>query len=76
MSRMKEKTRILGGIFIAFAFGCNIGASVLTAQLFGAKKYGEMKTAVLTSLIASCVTCILLIRMEKLYEDLLPYLES
>lgn len=26
-------------IFIAFAFGCNIGASVLTAQLFGAKKY-------------------------------------
>ena len=47
-------------IFIAFAFGCNIGASVLTAQLFGAKKYGEMKTGVLTSLIASCATCAVL----------------
>ena len=47
-------------IFIAFAFGCNIGASVLTAQLFGAKRYGEMKTGIVTSLIASCVTCAVL----------------
>ena len=44
-------------IFIAFAFGCNIGASVLIAQLFGARRYGEMKTGVSTSLIASCATC-------------------
>ena len=56
-------------IFIAFAFGCNIGASVLTAQLFGAKKYGEMKTAVLTSLIASCVTCILLMAAGMIFCD-------
>ena len=26
-------------IFIAFAFGCNIGCSVIVSQLFGAKKY-------------------------------------
>lgn len=47
-------------IFIAFAFGCNIGCSVVTAQLFGAKKYGEMKTAVYTTLIASGVLCVVL----------------
>ena len=31
-------------LFIAVAFGCNIGCSVVTAQKFGAKQYGEMKT--------------------------------
>ncbi len=56
-------------IFIAFAFGCNIGASVLTAQLFGAKQYGEMKTGVLTSLIASCVTCAALMCVGILFCD-------
>ena len=35
-------------IFIAFAFGCNIGCSVIVSQFFGAKNYGEMKTAVYT----------------------------
>lgn len=44
-------------IFIAFAFGCNIGCSVIVSQLFGAKKYSEMKTAVYTTLIASGVLC-------------------
>lgn len=44
-------------IFIAFAFGCNIGCSVIVSQLFGAKKYGDMKTAVYTTLIASAVLC-------------------
>ena len=36
-------------IFIAFAFGCNIGCSVIISQLFGAKQYAEMKTAVKTA---------------------------
>lgn len=44
-------------IFIAFAFGCNIGCSVIVSQLFGAKKYQEMKTAVYTAMIASAVLC-------------------
>ena len=47
-------------IFIAFAFGCNIGCSVIVSQLFGAKKLGEMKTAVYTTFIASAVLCALL----------------
>lgn len=44
-------------VFIAFAFGCNIGCSVIVSQLFGAKDYNRMKTAVYTTLIASAVLC-------------------
>ena len=44
-------------IFIAFAFGCNIGCSVIVSQFFGAKDYGRMKTAVSTACIASAVLC-------------------
>lgn len=44
-------------IFIAFAFGCNIGCSVIVSRLFGEKEFGEMKTAVYTSLIATGVLC-------------------
>lgn len=44
-------------IFIAFAFGCNIGCSVIVSQLYGAKKYAELKTAVYTTLIAVGVLC-------------------
>lgn len=44
-------------IFIAFAFGCNIGCSVIVSRLFGSKKYGEMKTAVYTTMISSAILC-------------------
>lgn len=44
-------------IFIAFAFGCNMGCSVIVSQLFGAKKYGRLKTAVTTTCIFSAVLC-------------------
>lgn len=44
-------------IFIAFAFGCNIGCSVVVSQLFGAKEYGRLKTAVSTTCIFSAVLC-------------------
>lgn len=44
-------------IFIAFAFGCNIGCSVIVSQFFGAKKINEMKTTVYTSFLASAVLC-------------------
>lgn len=47
-------------IFIAFAFGCNIGCSVIVSRLFGAKEYSDMKTAVYTSLIAIGVLCVAL----------------
>ena len=47
-------------IFIAFAFGCNMGCSVVVSNLFGAKKYKEMKTAVYTACIFSGVVCVFL----------------
>lgn len=40
-------------IFMAIAVGSNIGCSVVISRLFGAKAYGEMKTAVSTTLITS-----------------------
>ena len=39
-------------IFMAVAVGCNIGCSVVISQLFGAKAYRKMKTAVFTTLSA------------------------
>ncbi|MCD7818896.1 MAG: MATE family efflux transporter, partial [Lachnospiraceae bacterium] len=47
-------------IFIAFAFGCNIGCSVIVSQLFGAHDYKNMKTAVSTAWITSAILCVLL----------------
>lgn len=44
-------------VFLAFAFGCNIGCSVVVSRLFGAKEYTEMKTAVSTAMLASGVVC-------------------
>ena len=47
-------------LFIAVAFGCNIGCSVVPAQMFGAREYEKTKTAVYTTLIASGVVCVTL----------------
>ena len=54
-------------IFIAFAFGCNIGCSVITSQLFGAKRFRDMKTAVYTTLISGGVLCILLMALGLIF---------
>lgn len=61
-------------IFIAFAFGCNIGCSVLAAQLFGAKRYKDLKTAVYTALISSAVMCAVLMAVGMLFSDGLLHL--
>ena len=50
-------------IFIAFAFGCNMGCSVVVSQLFGAKEFGRLKTAVTTACIFSGIVCIVLMLM-------------
>lgn len=47
-------------IFLAFAFGCNIGCSVIVSKLFGAKDYDRMKTAVSTACIFSGAICFVL----------------
>lgn len=47
-------------IFIAFAFGCNMGCSVIVSQLFGANEYNKLRTAVTTACIFSGITCLVL----------------
>ncbi len=47
-------------IFIAFAFGCNIGCSVIVSQFFGAKNYRDMKSSIYTTMSASAVLCAIL----------------
>lgn len=47
-------------IFIAFAFGCNIGCSVVVSRLFGARDYAGVRTAVYTTLISGGALCLLL----------------
>lgn len=47
-------------IFIAFAFGCNMGCSVVVSQLCGAKQHREMKSAVTTTFLATGVLCVIL----------------
>lgn len=56
-------------IFIAFAFGCNMGCSVAVSRLFGAKRYGDMKTAVHTALISSGILVALLVLFGILCGD-------
>ena len=47
-------------IFIAFAFGCNMGCSVMVSGLFGARDYAGMKTAVYTAMITTGIVCLCL----------------
>ncbi len=58
-------------IFLAFAFGCNIGCSVIVARLFGAREYQRLKTAVYMTLIATGVLCVLLMILGLCFSDLL-----
>lgn len=75
-------------IYLAFAFGCNMGASVVTARYFGAKKYAEMKTSISTAYIFTAVLCAVLMLIgllgtpsllrvmntpEEIYSDTLLY---
>ena len=54
-------------IFIAFAFGCNIGRSVIVSQFFGAKDYKNMKTSVYTAMISTAVLCAVLMLFGVLF---------
>lgn len=47
-------------IFLAIGIGMNVGCSVIISTLFGAKKFGSMKTAIFTSLISTSVLAVVL----------------
>ena len=54
-------------IFLAFAFGCNIGCSVVVSRLFGSKQYRDLKTAVWTTFFASAAVCLFLMGFGLLF---------
>lgn len=56
-------------IFIAFAFGCNMGCSITVSQFFGAKNYARMKTAVYTACIFTAIVCASLMLFGILCSD-------
>ena len=47
-------------IFMAIANGANVGAAVVISQLFGAKSYEKLKTAIFTSVISIAVLAVIL----------------
>ncbi|MEG0492490.1 MAG: MATE family efflux transporter [Clostridia bacterium] len=47
-------------VYLAFAVGLNIGVSVVAARLFGAKRIGQLKTAVNTAFWLSLAVCLVL----------------
>ena len=56
-------------IFIAFAFGCNIGCSVITSMLYGEKNFERMKTAIYTSILFTVVVCGFLMMVGFLFSE-------
>ena len=58
-------------IFIAFAFGSNMGSSVVVSQYFGAGRKKEMKTAITTTFIAALVLSLILTVIGILFSDIL-----
>lgn len=58
-------------VFIAFAFGCNIGCSVISSRFFGAKEYNNLKTAISTAMITSGIICLVLMLIGILLGDTL-----
>lgn len=58
-------------IFIAFAFGCNMGCSVNVSHFFGSKAYDKMKSVVSTSIISTAVICAVLMVVALVWGDAL-----
>ncbi len=58
-------------IFIAFAFGSNMGSSVVVSQYFGAGKRREMKSAITTTFIAAAALSITLTVLGLAFTDML-----
>lgn len=54
-------------IFMAVAVGSNIGCAVVISQLFGARRWKEMKTAIYTTLIACVALSITMMALGLLF---------
>lgn len=58
-------------IYIALAFGCNIGTSVITAHLCGERRWNETRTCITTALLFSGALGVLLMVVGVLLSGLL-----
>ena len=58
-------------IFIAFAFGCNMGCSVVVSRLFGAKDFRNVRCAVSTAMLMTGAVCAFLMAVGLLFGSLL-----
>ena len=47
-------------VLLAFAFGCNMGSSIVTAKNYGAGNYTEMKSGINTSLLSTLAVTVVL----------------
>lgn len=56
-------------LFIAFSFGINIGCSVIVSRFFGAKEYGNLKTAIFTTFISGALICALLMTLGIVFSS-------
>ncbi len=56
-------------VYLAFAFGCNMGCSVVSATLFGEKKYRSLLSCIYTSLILTSAVCAVLMASGLLFGD-------
>lgn len=64
-------------IFMAVAIGCSMGASVVISQLFGARRYGELKTAVSTAITTTIGISLILTVIGKLgSREVLDWLDT
>ena len=61
-------------IFLAFAFGCNMGCSVSVSQFFGAKDYANVKTTISTAMLSTGVLCLVLMLLGLCGGDRLLHL--
>jgi len=61
-------------IFIAFAFGCNMGCSVVVSRLFGAKDCRSVRTAVSTAMLMTGAVCLALMAAGFLFGSSLLHL--
>ncbi len=61
-------------IFIAFAFGANMGTSVLVSQSFGARNYSEVRRSISTCFIATAVLAVMLMLFGLIGTDWLLWI--
>lgn len=54
-------------IYLAFAFGCNIGCSVIISKYYGEKNIAKLKTTVFTTFISSLVLVIILTTLGMIF---------